>query len=99
MRNDESLEANVLSRLTDELRDRAQAFVSAGLEPSPVHRESSGEGAGYRSELRVDFSDSSGIRDIVEFQVFDEGRALATEEEFASWICAALDDVLERHHQ
>jgi hypothetical protein len=91
-----SLEGNVSARLAEELRDRAEALLAAGLEPSPVHIESSGEGMDYRMELRVDFSDSSGIRDVIEFQVYDRGRAVATEEELASWISAALDDVLLR---
>ena len=80
------------------LREAIDSIVPEDLSLRPIYRGTTrgGSPATYHSETIVDFFVENQLVDVIECPIFRNGKAIATEEEFAAWMRATVEDVVER---
>ncbi len=86
-------EEAVLDVVASLLAGRSSELEEVGLTCRPEPLSRLGEGT---SELALNFVDSSGIADVIEFHVVKDGQPIASLQEVEAWLREALDDVVSR---
>lgn len=84
-------EEAILDIVASLIAERGSELAHVGLSCRAKSR-----GAGGTSELTLDFIDSSGIADVIEFHVIEDGRPVASVQEVEAWLREAIDDVVSR---
>ena len=92
-----NFENNVLILIQELLSQWIPLFKEVGLSPKIGEiKVLNSSNIDYESEINIDFSDSYGICDVLEFYIYTENKPAASLEDFEIWLRENFNDVLAR---